>query len=135
MVQGREPPVVCARKRQQVAVGHKGVTGLAKTIALGNTQSGVTCNAICPGWVKTPLFEVQIRKFMDREGLGCEQAVSGLPREREPSQRFTTADQVASAVLFLASDAADNITGINFAMDGGWTAQLSFTAGRRVFCQ
>lgn len=115
--------MVCARKRQQVAVGHKGVAGLTKTIALENAQSGVTCNAICPGWVKTPLVEVQIRKFMDREGLGYEQAVSGLLREREPSQRFTTADQVASAVLFLASDAADNITGINLAMDSGWTAQ------------
>jgi 3-hydroxybutyrate dehydrogenase len=83
----------------------------------------VTCNAICPGWVKTPLVEVQIRHFMDREGLGDEQAVSGLLRERKPGQRFTTADQVASAMLFLASDAANNITGINLAMDGGWTTQ------------
>jgi 3-hydroxybutyrate dehydrogenase len=73
--------------------------------------------------VKTPLGEVQIRDFIDREGLGYEQAVSGLLRERELSQRITTADQVASPVLFLASDAADNITGINLAMDGGWSAQ------------
>lgn len=74
---------------------------------------------------------------MDRERLGYERAVSGLLREKEPSQQFTTADQVASAMLFLASDTdtADSITVINLAMDGGWTAQQSFTAGRRVFCQ
>jgi 3-hydroxybutyrate dehydrogenase len=84
--------------------------------------------------VKPPIVEVQIRDFVGREGLGCEQAVCGLLRARQPSLRFTTADQVASAVLYLASDAADNITRINLAMDGGWPAQQSFTAGRRVFC-
>lgn len=72
---------------------------------------------------------------MDRERLGYERAVSGLLREKEPSQQFTTADQVASVMLFLASDTEDNIAVINLAMDGGWTAQQSFTAGRRVFCQ
>lgn len=60
---------------------------------------------------------------MDREGVGYEQAVAGLLSEKEPSQRFTTPEQVASVVLFLAGDAADNITGINLAMDGEWTAQ------------
>lgn len=115
--------LVASREKAAYVAAKHGVVGLTKTIALENAQSGLTCNAICPGWVKTPLVEVQIRKFMDREGVGYEQAVAGLLREKEPSQRFTTPEQVASAVLFLAGDAADNITGINLAMDGGWTAQ------------
>ena len=123
MAESRESPVVGARKRQQVAVGHTRVAGLTETIALEHPQTGVTCNAICPGWLKNPLVEVQIRNLMDREGLGYEQAASGLMRGREPSQRFTTADQVASAVLLRASEAADKITGINLGMVGGWTAQ------------
>jgi hypothetical protein len=85
--------------------------------------------------VKTPLVEVLIRHVMNREGLGCEQAASGLMRDREHSQPLATADQVTSAVLFGAGDAADNITGIKPGLGGGWTAQQSFTAGHRIFCQ
>lgn len=114
--------VASAEKAAYVAAKH-GVVGLTKTIALENAKSDITCNAICPGWVKTALVEAQIQKLMDRKSLSYENATAALLSEKEPSERFTTPEQIAATVLFLAGDAGNNITGISLAMDGGWTAQ------------
>lgn len=114
--------VASAEKAAYVAAKH-GVVGLTKTIALENAKTDITCNAICPGWVRTPLVEVQIKNCMKNRGLSYEDATTSLLAEKEPTGRFTTPQQVAAAVLFLASEACDNVTGTNLAMDGGWSAQ------------
>lgn len=114
--------VASAEKVAYVAAKH-GVVGLTKTIALENAKSHITCNAICPGWVKTGLVEMQIGKYMERSGLTHQDATAALLSAKEPSERFTTPEQIATAVLFLESEAGSNITGISLAMDGGWTAQ------------
>jgi 3-hydroxybutyrate dehydrogenase len=114
--------VASAEKAAYVAAKH-GVVGLTKTIALENAKSDITCNAICPGWVKTGLVETQINKYMERNNVSYQDAMAALLSGKEPSERFTTPDQIAAAVLFLASEAGNNITGISLAMDGGWTAQ------------
>ena len=109
-------------KSAYVAAKH-GIIGLTKVTALENAQQQITCNAICPGWVRTPLVEVQIKALADKEGLDTEDAAKKLLAAKEPSLRFTTPEQLAEAAAFLCSDAASNMTGTNITMDGGWTAQ------------
>ncbi|WP_369631470.1 MULTISPECIES: SDR family oxidoreductase [unclassified Variovorax] len=114
--------VASAEKAAYVAAKH-GVVGLTKTIALENAKSDLTCNATCPGWVKTALVETQIQKYMERKSLSYQDATATLLTGKEPGGRFTTPEKIVAAVLFLASDAGNNMTGISLAMDGGWTAQ------------
>jgi len=109
-------------KSAYVAAKH-GLVGLTKVAALETAASGITCNCICPGWVKTPLVDEQIITRAASEGITVEQAQANLLRDKHPSERFTTATQIGAMVVFLCSEAADNITGAAFAMDGGWTAQ------------
>lgn len=109
------------RKSAYVAAKH-GVVGLTKVTGLENARSGVTCNAICPGWVKTPLVEVQIADRAKRDGTSIEQATYDLLIDQQPSGRFTTVEQLAGAALFLCSGAADNMTGTTLTLDGGWMA-------------
>ncbi|MBP0437771.1 3-hydroxybutyrate dehydrogenase [Tianweitania sediminis] len=110
-------------KSAYVAAKH-GVVGLTKTVAIELAQSGITCNAICPGFVRTPLVEVQIDDLaaahpdMDRD-----QVVRDIVLQKQPSRQFATVEQIGGCVVFLCSDAAAQITGTTLSVDGGWTAQ------------
>ena len=100
-----------------------GVLGLTKTAALELARTGVTCNAICPSYVKTPLVEAQIPDTMKARGMTKEQVIEEVMLSAQPTKEFVTVDQVAALAVFLCSDAASQITGANLSMDGGWTAQ------------
>ena len=114
--------VASAQKSAYVAAKH-GIVGLTKTIALETATSGITVNAICPGWVLTPLVQKQIDDRAKREGIAVAQASNELLREKQPSLQFTTPEQLGELALFLCSPAADNVRGVSWAVDGGWTAQ------------
>ena len=110
-----------ANKSAYVAAKH-GLLGLTKVTALEAANSGVTANAIKPGWVLTPLVEAQIRARAEASGRSIEEETDDLLREKQPQRRFTTPEQLGELVAFLSSDAAANLTGDAIAMDGGWTA-------------
>ncbi|HEY9774594.1 MAG TPA: 3-hydroxybutyrate dehydrogenase [Planktothrix sp.] len=114
--------VASAEKAAYVAAKH-GLIGLTKVIALECAATGVTCNAICPGWVRTPLVEAQIQAIAKKNGLTIEEATNELLSEKQPSQRFTEVEHLAAMAVFLCSDAASNITGTQQVLDGGWTAR------------
>ncbi len=114
--------VASAQKAAYVAAKH-GIVGLTKTVALETATTGVTCNAICPGWVLTPLVQKQIDDRATNEGIDAPQAQRDLLGEKQPSLQFTTPEQLAALSVFLCSAAADNVRGVAWAMDGGWTAQ------------
>ena len=114
--------VASAGKSAYVAAKH-GVVGLTKTCALENAGSGVTANAICPGWVRTELVEKQITARAEKEGVGQEEAARMLLAEKQPSLQFVMPQQLAQAALFICSDACTQMTGVNLTLDGGWTAQ------------
>ena len=114
--------VASAQKSAYVAAKH-GIVGLTKTIALETATSGITVNAICPGWVLTPLVQKQIDDRAKREGIAVAQASNELLREKQPSLQFTTPEQLAALAVFLCSPAADNIRGAAINVDGGWVAQ------------
>ncbi|NRR34153.1 3-hydroxybutyrate dehydrogenase [Oxalobacteraceae bacterium] len=114
--------VASAHKSAYVAAKH-GVIGLSKTVALENARSGVTCNAICPGWVLTPLVQKQIDDLALREGLTAAVAQSRLLGEKQPSMEFATPEQIGAIAVFLCSPAADQIRGAALNVDGGWAAQ------------
>jgi 3-hydroxybutyrate dehydrogenase len=109
-------------KSAYVAAKH-GVVGLTKTVALELAGKGVTCNAVCPGFVLTPLVEAQIEQRMREGGIDRETAVRDGILARQPSKEFVTVEQVAGAVAFLCSPDADQVTGTTLSLDGGWTAQ------------
>lgn len=108
-------------KAAYVAAKH-GVVGLTKTIALETARSAITCNAICPGWVLTPLVQQQIDKRV-AAGVDPQQARDDLLAEKQPSQEFVTPEQLGELALFLCSDAAVQVRGAAWNMDGGWLAQ------------
>ena len=114
--------VASAKKSAYVAAKH-GIVGLTKTVALETATSGVTCNAICPGWVLTPLVQKQIDDRSAREGISIAQAQNDLLGEKQPSLQFTTVDQLGGLAVFLCSPAADQVRGVAWQVDGGWTAQ------------
>jgi 3-hydroxybutyrate dehydrogenase len=109
-------------KSAYVAAKH-GVVGFTKTVALEMAGSGVTSNAVCPGFVHTPLVEIQIRDRMkEHPGMDREAVVRDIILEKQPSKQFATVEQIAGAVLYLCSDAAAQVTGTTISVDGGWTA-------------
>lgn len=114
--------VASAQKSAYVAAKH-GIVGLTKSVALETATTGVTANAICPGWVLTPLVQKQIDDRAAREGISVEQANKELLGEKQPSLQFTTVEQLGGLAVFLCSPAADQVRGVAWAMDGGWTAQ------------
>ena len=114
--------VASPNKSAYVAAKH-GVVGLTKVTALENTMSGVTCNAICPGWVRTPLVEKQIQALAKEKNIDVDAAAKEMLFEKQPSLQFVTPKQLGGAVVFLASEAADQMTGTTLSMDGGWTAR------------
>ena len=111
-----------AEKSAYVAAKH-GLVGLTKVCALENATSGVTCNAICPGWVLTPLVQKQVDAKAAALGVSNEEAKRLLLAEKEPSLQFTTPEELGALAVFLCSPAADNVRGVAWNMDGGWAAQ------------
>lgn len=109
-------------KSAYVAAKH-GLIGLTKVVALETATTGVTCNAVCPGWVLTPLVQKQIDALQSRDGLTPEAAKHRLLAEKQPSLDFVTPAQIGAAVAFLASDAAAQIRGAALPVDGAWLAQ------------
>ena len=109
-------------KSAYVAAKH-GIAGLTKTVALEAATHGVTCNAICPGYVWTPLVEKQIPDTMAARGLTREQVINDVLLTAQPTKAFVTVDEIAAYAVFLASDAAKSITGALLTIDGGWTAE------------
>ena len=114
--------VASADKSAYVAAKH-GLVGLTKVTALENARSGITCNAVCPGWVLTPLVKLQIEARAAKQGTDFESAKRDLLQEKQPSCDFVTEEQLGGLVTFLCSSAADEVRGVAWAMDGGWTAQ------------
>jgi 3-hydroxybutyrate dehydrogenase len=114
--------VASVEKSAYVAAKH-GVVGLTKVVALENAESGITCNAICPGWVLTPLVEKQIEARAAAKGCDRDAAARELLAEKEPTLRFTRAEDIGAMVVFLAGPAGANITGSAYTLDGGWTAR------------
>ncbi len=111
-----------AEKSAYVAAKH-GVVGLTKVTALENATSGVTCNAICPGWVLTPLVQKQVDAKAVALGVSNEEAKKLLLGEKEPSMQFTTPEELGELAVFFCSPAGNNVRGVAWNMDGGWVAQ------------
>jgi 3-hydroxybutyrate dehydrogenase len=114
--------VASAQKSAYVAAKH-GIVGFTKSVALETATTGVTSNAICPGWVLTQLVQKQIDDRAAREGISATQAQNDLLGEKQPSLQFTTVEQLGGLAVFLCSPAADQVRGVAWQMDGGWTAQ------------
>jgi 3-hydroxybutyrate dehydrogenase len=114
--------VASVEKAAYVAAKH-GVVGLTKVTALENATTGVTCNAICPGWVLTPLVQKQVDARAAALGVSNDEATRRLLGEKEPSLQFTTPQELGALAVFFCSAAAANVRGVAWNMDGGWTAQ------------
>ncbi|MFO6419449.1 3-hydroxybutyrate dehydrogenase [Hylemonella sp. W303a] len=114
--------VASAEKSAYVAAKH-GLVGLTKVTALENATTGVTCNAICPGWVLTPLVQKQVDAKAQALNLSNAEATKLLLGEKEPSLQFTTPEELGALAVFFCSPAADNVRGVAWNMDGGWAAQ------------
>ncbi|MFZ6774526.1 3-hydroxybutyrate dehydrogenase [Undibacterium sp. SXout7W] len=114
--------VASAQKSAYVAAKH-GLIGLTKTTALETAQSGVTCNAICPGWVLTPLVQTQVDARAEKDHISNDEAKKALLAEKQPSGEFVTPDQLGDLAVFFCSDAGSQVRGVAWNMDGGWVAQ------------
>ena len=114
--------VASGEKVAYVAAKHA-IVGLTKVVAIETANDGVTCNAICPGWVLTPLVEKQIEARAKANGQTIEQAKIALLSEKQPMHRFTTPEGIGALTIFLCGDAASTTTGSAYSIDGGWTAQ------------
>jgi 3-hydroxybutyrate dehydrogenase len=114
--------VASVEKAAYVAAKH-GIIGLTKVVALETARTGITCNAICPGWVLTPLVQKQIDARAQAGAMSAEEAKVALLSEKQPSQEFVTTGQLGELAAFLCSPAADQVRGAAWSVDGGWTAQ------------
>jgi 3-hydroxybutyrate dehydrogenase len=110
-----------AFKSAYVASKH-GILGLTKVTALETAEQGITCNAICPGYVYTPLVEAQIEAQAKAHGIAREAVIRDVLLGQQPNKRFATTEELGGIAVFLTSDAASSITGTTIAADGGWTA-------------
>jgi 3-hydroxybutyrate dehydrogenase len=108
-------------KAAYVAAKH-GILGLTKTVALESAEENITCNAICPGYVWTPLVEAQIEGQAKSHGIPRDQVIRDVLLAQQPSKRFATVEEIGALAVFLASDAGASITGTALPVDGGWTA-------------
>jgi len=114
--------VASSQKIAYVAAKH-GIIGLTKVMGIECADTGVTCNAICPGWVLTPLVQKQVDARAAKDGVDNEEAKRRLLGEKQPSLQFTTPEQLGDLAVFLCSAGGDNVRGQAWAVDGGWTAQ------------
>jgi len=114
--------VASGEKAAYVAAKH-GIIGLTKVVAIEAANDGVTCNAICPGWVLTPLVQQQIEARAKQTGKSIDEEKKALLAEKQPMLQFSTPESIGALAVFLAGDAAASITGSAYPIDGGWTAQ------------
>ncbi|HYE41145.1 MAG TPA: 3-hydroxybutyrate dehydrogenase [Ramlibacter sp.] len=114
--------VASAQKSAYVAAKH-GIVGFTKVTALETATTGITCNAICPGWGLTPLVQKQVDAKAAANGWSNEEAKKQLLAEKEPSLQFTTPEELGELAVFFCSEAAKNVRGVAWNMDGGWAAQ------------
>jgi 3-hydroxybutyrate dehydrogenase len=114
--------VASGEKAGYVAAKH-GLVGLTKVVAVETANSGITCNAICPGWVLTPLVQKQVEAKAKESNIPVEKAKEDLLREKQPMLRFSTPEEIGALAVFLCGDDAATITGAPLSIDGGWTAQ------------
>lgn len=114
--------VASVNKAAYVAAKH-GIVGLTKVVALETAGSGVTSNAICPGWARTELVEPQIQARAEQLGVDLEEGGRNMLAEKQPSRQFVTVEQIGKLAVFLCSEAAIQMTGTALPIDGGWTAQ------------
>ncbi len=114
--------VASGEKAAYVAAKHA-LVGLTKITAIETANQGITCNAICPGWVLTPLVQQQIEERAKAQGIPVEKAREDLVREKQPMLEYTTPEQIAAFAVFLCGEAASTITGAALSIDGGWVAQ------------
>jgi len=114
--------VASGEKAAYVTAKH-GLVGLTKVIAIEAANEGVTCNAICPGWVLTPLVQKQIEARAGAQGIPYQQAHDDLLREKQPMLQYTTPEKIAALAVFLCGEAASTMTGAALSIDGGWVAQ------------
>ena len=114
--------VASVDKSAYVASKH-GIMGFTKAVALETATTGVTCNAICPGWVLTPLVQKQVDALAEREQLSNEDASVKLLGDKQPSQTFTSPEQLGAVAVYMCSDSACNMRGVGLPVDGGWLAQ------------
>jgi 3-hydroxybutyrate dehydrogenase len=115
--------LVASKEKSAYVAAKHGLVGFTKSIALETATSGITVNAICPGWVLTPLVQKQIDDRAAAQGISIEQAGKDLLGEKQPSLQFTTPQQLGELAVFLCQAAAANVRGQAWAVDGGWTAQ------------
>lgn len=114
--------VASEHKCAYVAAKH-GIAGLTKVVALETAEAGITCNAICPGWVHTPLVQKQIEAKAKEGNISVEKATANLLGEKQPNMKFIKPENIAEMIAFLANDTGSEMTGEIISMDGGWTAQ------------
>src|SRR5665213_3440483 len=114
--------VASPQKVAYVAAKH-GLVGMTKVVAIETANAGITCNAICPGWVLTPLVEQQIAARSKSSGKSIKEEEVALLSEKQPMHQFTKPENIGTLAVFLASDAAATITGSAYSIDGGWVAQ------------
>jgi 3-hydroxybutyrate dehydrogenase len=114
--------VASGEKAAYVTAKH-GLVGLTKVTAIETANQGITCNAICPGWVLTPLVQQQIEARAKAQGIAVERAREDLVREKQPMLDYTTPEKIAALAVFLCGEAASTITGTALSIDGGWVAQ------------
>ncbi len=115
--------LVASKEKVAYVAAKHGIIGMTKVVAMECSDTGVTCNAICPGWVLTPLVQKQIDARAKEQGISADQAKKNLLAEKQPQLQFTTTEQIAGLALFLCSDTASNMQGTQLVSDGGWTAQ------------
>lgn len=115
--------LVASKEKVAYIAAKHGLVGMTKVIALENAGGGITCNAICPGWVLTPLVQKQIDDRAKAQGITVADAAKNLIAEKQPAMQFVTVEQIGDLVVYLCSDAANLMTGIALPVDGGWTAQ------------
>ncbi len=114
--------VASGQKAAYVAAKH-GIVGLTKVVAIECANDGITCNAICPGWVLTPLVQKQVEALAKQKGETVDQAKIELLREKQPMLQYTTPEKLGALAVFLCSDAASTMTGAPLPIDGGWVAE------------
>ena len=114
--------VASGEKAGYVSAKH-GLVGLTKVVAVETANSGITCNAICPGWVLTPLVQKQVEDKAKETKISVEKAKEDLLREKQPMLRFSTPEQIGALAVFLCGEGAATVTGAALSIDGGWTAQ------------
>jgi 3-hydroxybutyrate dehydrogenase len=115
--------LVASTEKVAYVTAKHGLIGMTRVVALETATTGITCNAICPGWVLTPLVQKQIDDRAAAEKISAEQATKELLQEKEPSLQFTSSDDIAQMAVFFCSPATNNVRGVAWANDGGWTAQ------------